>query len=114
MAGTEAVIKVSAMHPDIEQDCVDCAAHALETFQEQKALAQWIKRELDLKYGPTWHCICGRQFGSYVSHHDRSFLYFFIGDLGFLIWKTEPESSAEAKKMQQQQQQPAASQPRSG
>jgi dynein light chain LC8-type len=89
MAGTEAIVKISSMHPDIEQDCVDCASHALTTLKEQKAIAQWIKRELDQKYGPTWHVICGRQFGSYVSHHDRSFIYFFIGDLGFLMWKTE-------------------------
>ena len=97
MAGTTAVIKVSAMHADIEQDCVDCAAQALSTLQEQKALAQWIKRELDQKYGAVWHVICGRQFGSYVSHHERSFVYFFIGDLGFLIWRTEPTPAVQGR-----------------
>lgn len=30
-----------------------------------------IKREFDKKYGPTWHCIVGRNFGSYVTHEVR-------------------------------------------
>ncbi len=90
MAGTEVVVKISAMHRDIEQDCVDCAAFALTKLNEQKAIAQWIKRELDKKYGHTWHVIVGRHFGSFVSHDDKNYLYFFISDLGFLVWKTSP------------------------
>eukprot|EP00744_Colponema_vietnamica_P016241 GILI01022778.1.p2 GENE.GILI01022778.1~~GILI01022778.1.p2 ORF type:complete len:140 (-),score=25.24 GILI01022778.1:89-508(-) len=91
MAGTKAVIKISAMKPDIEQDCVDAASHALleRKLVEQRAIAQFIKRELDSKYGPTWHVIVGRSFGSYLSHDDQNFVYFFIGDCGFLIWRTE-------------------------
>lgn len=95
MAGTEAVIKISAVPSDIEQDCVDCAAHALfdKQIKEQTAIAQFMKRELDRKYGSTWHCIVGRQFGSYVSHDDKNYLYFFIGDVGFLVWATNSQPS---------------------
>ena len=89
MAGTKAIVKLSAMKEDIEQDCVDCAAEALRQFQEQRAIAQWMKRELDSKYGAVWHVIVGHSFGSYVSHDDTSFVYFFIGDVGFLVWKTK-------------------------
>lgn len=95
MSGTEAVIKISAVSPDVEQDCVDCAAHALfeKNLTEQTAIAQFMKRELDRKYGSVWHCIVGRHFGSYVSHDDKNFLYFFIGDCGFLIWATNAQPS---------------------
>lgn len=95
MAGTSAVVKISAMHPDIEQDCVDCASHALHGLglEEQKAVAQYIKRELDSKYGGVWHVIVGRSFGSFVAHDDRSCVYFFLGDVGFLIWRTESAKS---------------------
>eukprot|EP00758_Cryptobia_borreli_P012474 Tbor_TRINITY_DN5750_c3_g6::TRINITY_DN5750_c3_g6_i2::g.19541::m.19541/K10418/DYNLL; dynein light chain LC8-type len=91
MSGTKAIVKISAMGPDIEQDCIDCAAYALldKKLTEQRAIAQFIKRELDRKYGTVWHVIVGLSFGSYVSHDDQSFLYFFIGDNGFLIWRTE-------------------------
>lgn len=95
MAGTAAVVKISAMHPDIEQDCVDCASHALHVLKldEQKAVAQWIKREMDQKYGFVWHVIVGRQFGSFVAHDDKSFIYFFLGDVGFLMWRTQSTQS---------------------
>lgn len=88
MTGAVAVVKLSAMRPDIEQDCVDCAAEALTRFTEQRAIAQWMKRELDSKYGAVWHVIVGHSFGSYVGHEDTSFVYYFIGDVGFLVWRT--------------------------
>jgi hypothetical protein len=90
MAGTKAVVKISAVSPDVEQDCIDCAAFALRELRlsEQTAIAQFVKRELDQKYGSLWHCVVGRQFGSYVSHDNGHFLYFFIDDCGFLIWRT--------------------------
>lgn len=40
-----------------------------------------IKKEFDKKYGPTWHCIVGRNFGSYVTHETKHFLYFYLGQV---------------------------------
>ncbi|RNF04864.1 dynein light chain [Trypanosoma rangeli] len=90
MAGTIAVVKESAMSQELQQDCVDCAAYALRELglHEQTAIAQFIKRELDSKYGSRFHCIVGRSFGSYVGHDGQYFIYFLIGDCAFLIWRT--------------------------
>ena len=88
MAGTKAVIKLSVLQRDVEQDVVDCAAEALTRFEEQRSVAQFMKRELDRKYGNTWHVIVGHAFGSFVTHEERSHLYFFIRDVGFLVWRT--------------------------
>ncbi|KAG8343348.1 putative Dynein light chain type 1 [Trypanosoma vivax] len=90
MAGTAAVVKDSVMSRELQQDCVDCAAHALNVMnlREQTAIAQFIVRELDSKYGSRFHCIVGRSFGSYVGHDGQYFIYFFIGDCAFLIWRT--------------------------
>ena len=95
MTGTRAIIKISAMSPDLEQDCVSCAAYALKekNLVEQRSIAQFIKRELDRKYGFVWHVIVGRSFGSYVAHDEQNFCYFFIGDCAFLIWRTESKPS---------------------
>jgi hypothetical protein len=30
----------------------------------------------------------GHSFGSFVTHEERSHLYFFIGTVGFLVWRT--------------------------
>lgn len=83
-----AVVSISDMHDDLQQDVVDCAVHALRQFSEQKAVAQFVKRELDAKYGLQWHVIVGRDFGSYVAHEPGDFSYFFAGDFAFLVWRT--------------------------
>lgn len=31
------------------------------------------------KYNPTWHCVVGRNFGSYVTHETKHFIYFYLG-----------------------------------
>ena len=53
------------------QDAVDCATAALEKFNVEKDIAAYIKKEFDKTYNPTWHCIVGRNFGSYVTHETR-------------------------------------------
>lgn len=40
-----------------------------------------IKKEFDKKYGPTWHCVVGRNFGSYVTHETKNFVYFYLGQV---------------------------------
>ncbi|RZC58097.1 hypothetical protein C5167_005395 [Papaver somniferum] len=53
----------------------------------QIALA--IKKEFDASYGPAWHCIVGKSFGSFVTHSPGGFLYFSIDNLYLLLFKTE-------------------------
>eukprot|EP00760_Papus_ankaliazontas_P022719 PhM_4_TR18954/c0_g1_i1/m.8818/K10418/DYNLL; dynein light chain LC8-type len=88
MAGTEAIIKSSAMQRDMEQDAVDCASHAFQLYKDQKDIAQFIKREFDNKYNPLWHVIVGRHFASYVAHDVKDHVYFFLGDVGILVWRS--------------------------
>ena len=45
-----------------------------------------IKKEFDKKYGPTWHCIVGRNFGSYVTHETKNFIYFYLGQVAVLLF----------------------------
>lgn len=92
MAGTEAVIKESAMAWDRQQDCVDCVSHALHVLHltDQSAIAQFIKTELDAKYGHRWHCIVGHDFGSFVGHTGKDFVYMQVNkDLFIMIWRME-------------------------
>ena len=37
-----------------------------------------LKKEFDKKYNPTWHCVVGRNFGSYVTHETKHFIYFYL------------------------------------
>ncbi|KAK7244309.1 hypothetical protein RIF29_39129 [Crotalaria pallida] len=52
-------------------------------------LARALKKEFDSAYGPAWHCVIGKSFGSFVSHTGGGFLYFSIDSLSVLLFKTE-------------------------
>ncbi|KAK6934272.1 Dynein light chain, type 1/2 [Dillenia turbinata] len=52
-------------------------------------IARALKKEFDMAYGPAWHCIVGKSFGSYVTHSPGGFVYFSIDTLSFLLFKTE-------------------------
>lgn len=73
MSDRKAVIKNADMSEEMQQDAVDCATQAMEKYNIEKDIAAFIKREFDKKYNPTWHCIVGRNFGSYVTHETKVF-----------------------------------------
>lgn len=113
MSERKAVIKNADMSEDMQQDAVDCATQALEKYNIEKVcqavhwsgvvglywtahlwlqffqdIAAYIKKEFDKKYNPTWHCIVGRNFGSYVTHETRHFIYFYLGQVAILLFKS--------------------------
>lgn len=88
MCDRKAVIKNADMSEEMQQDAVDCATQALEKFNIEKDIAAYIKKEFDKKYNPTWHCIVGRNFGSYVTHETRHFIYFYLGQVAILLFKS--------------------------
>lgn len=52
-------------------------------------LARALKKDFDDVYGPAWHCVVGKNFGSFVTHSPGGFLYFSIESLSVLLFKTE-------------------------
>lgn len=58
------------------------------SIEKLKDIAAMIKKELDQRYGLTWHCIVGKNFGSYVTHETKHFIYFYIGPVAILVFKT--------------------------
>ncbi|KAJ8978788.1 hypothetical protein NQ317_015512 [Molorchus minor] len=94
MTDRKAVIKNADMSEDMQQDAVDCATQAIEKYNIEKDIAAYIKKEFDKKYNPTWHCIVGRNFGSYVTHETRHFIYFYLGQVAILLFKSGCRRSA--------------------
>ncbi|CAK9045658.1 Dynein light chain 2, partial [Durusdinium trenchii] len=87
MADRKAVIKNADMAEDMQQDAIDCATQALEKYNIEKDIAAFMKKEFDKKYNPTWHCVVGRNFGSYVTHETKHFIYFYLGQVAILLFK---------------------------
>jgi dynein light chain LC8-type len=82
------VIKNVDMSDEMQAVALEVAAQAQEKYTIEKDMAAHIKREFDKRYNPTWHCIVGRNFGSYVTHETKHFIYFYIGQMAFLLFKS--------------------------
>ncbi|XP_028320584.1 dynein light chain 2, cytoplasmic-like [Gouania willdenowi] len=72
MSDKKAVIKNANMSDEMQQDAVDCAMTAVE-----KDIAAFVKKELDEKYNPTWHCI-----------DSKHLIYFYLGQVAILLFKS--------------------------
>ena len=42
---------------------------------------------MDKLYGPPWHCIVGKGFGSGVTYKNNHFLYMYISNKAIMIYK---------------------------
>lgn len=83
----EESIKTYDMSEDMIKYSVSTARSAMSKYVIEKDIAGYIKRDFDNKFGANWHCIVGKQFGSYVSHESKHYIYFYIGELSFLLFK---------------------------
>jgi len=94
MSQPQAVVKLSEFDresPDdqrMQEAIISYAQYALEHFSGEKEMSAYIKHELDRHYMPTWHVAVGRGFGGCASHEERRFIYFYIGQMGFMVFKT--------------------------
>ncbi|KAL2125191.1 hypothetical protein VTJ04DRAFT_1556 [Mycothermus thermophilus] len=82
-------VKSADMNEDLQQEVFDVAKEAVSKFPIEKDIAQYIKRTMDERKGPTWHCIVGRNYGSFVTHETKHFLYFYCGHVAILLFKTQ-------------------------
>jgi dynein light chain LC8-type len=88
MSDKKPVIKNVDMSDELQHDAIELATQAMEKFTVEKDIAAHIKREFDRKHGPMWHCIVGRHFGSYVTHETKHFIYFYMGPMAVLLFKS--------------------------
>ncbi|KAL6773975.1 LC8 [Auxenochlorella protothecoides x Auxenochlorella symbiontica] len=82
------LIKSCDMSQEMQDHAVSSSQAAVEKFTIEKDMAAYIKKDFDSKYGPTWHCIVGRNFGSYVTHESKHFIYFYLGPQAILLFKS--------------------------
>ncbi|KAK4047399.1 Dynein light chain [Microbotryomycetes sp. JL201] len=92
----EAIVKAADMPEEasgllwsisMQQKAIEIAKEALQNNKIEKDIASHIKREADKLWEPTWHVVIGRSFGSYVTHTSGNFIYMYINQLAFLIFK---------------------------
>ena len=80
------------MNADMTKEMIEEARdHALKAFEaetHEKAIASHIKREFERKHKGIWHCIVGKNFGSYVTHETKAYIYLYVGQMAVLLWKS--------------------------
>jgi len=90
-AGTEerkAIIKMVDMPEEMQNAAIECATQALEKFSIENDIAAYIKKGFDDKYNCTWHCVVGQDFGASVRGESKCFIYFGLGHVGVLLFKS--------------------------
>ncbi|NWZ83524.1 DYL1 protein, partial [Poecile atricapillus] len=73
MSDRKAVIKNADMSEEMQQDSVECATQALEKYNIEKDIAAHIKK-VDV--------------GFYVTHETKHFIYFYLGQVAILLFKS--------------------------
>lgn len=85
---SSATIKLSEMTKDMENFAFYCALEGLTKKSNEQEIAGFIRKEFETRYGPTWNCFVGRNFGSYVTHEENQYIYFYVGQMGVLLFKS--------------------------
>ncbi|CAN4114001.1 unnamed protein product [Withania somnifera] len=78
-------MRASDMSCSLQNHAFKCARENLDAMACGKH-----DKEFDSTYGPTWHCIVGVNFGSYVTHPIGGFLYFSIDQVYVFRTVVEP------------------------
>ncbi|KAJ1941462.1 hypothetical protein FBU59_003492 [Linderina macrospora] len=81
-------VKSVDMSEAMQNEIVALASKAFDENKLEKDIAAHVKREADRQFGPTWHVVVGRNFGSYVTHETGNFIYFYVDHTAVLLFKS--------------------------
>lgn len=76
------------MSKEMIKDVRDLVISSFESFSKECLVATFIKKEMVKKYKGVWHCIVGKNFGSFVTHEMKGYIYLTFGEVAVLLWKT--------------------------
>ncbi|GMM38398.1 dynein light chain [Saccharomycopsis crataegensis] len=83
------VIKSVDMSQELQDYVFDKIAELSKDGEKpEKEVASLLKKDLDENQGHVWHVIVGTDFGSYITHEAGKFIYFYIGERAYMVFKT--------------------------
>lgn len=89
-AADERIVIVNTDCPAEFLDVIKSEALMCTTkFNTHREMAEHLKKKFDELDGPTWNCIVGNNFAANVRHICERFAYFYIDQLGFLLFKAQ-------------------------
>ncbi|KAI3474143.1 hypothetical protein Pfo_028931 [Paulownia fortunei] len=85
----KAVVRDTDMPDALQNHAMELAYQALDLHEvsDCQSIAHYMKKNFDESYGPTWHCVVGKDFGSCITHLSGSFIFFCVEMMVFLLFK---------------------------
>jgi dynein light chain LC8-type len=83
-----AVMKICEMDPEMQAFALEIGMTAAQQKSGEQEIASYIKKTFEEKYQPNWHCVVGRNFGAHVTFEAKHYIYFYIGQMGILLFKS--------------------------
>lgn len=61
----------------------------MQPFSSLRAMREFDSPcALAAQYGGVWHCIVGRNFGSFITHEAKHQIFYYRGQTAILLFKT--------------------------
>lgn len=74
----DVIVKAADMSEERQATIIDICREALLKYTVESEVAAHIKKGVEAIDSPTWHCVVGVSFGSYVAHTRDHFLHLKI------------------------------------
>nr|CAH8830127.1 unnamed protein product [Trichobilharzia regenti] len=88
MTSKTSLVKNADMPEELKENVINICIEAVEKYSVEKDVASYIKKECDRLHKPSWHCIVGKNFGSYITHEAGCFIYLFIDNVAIQLFKS--------------------------
>ena len=72
---------------EMRNDALAQGALAVAKYPTEKEAASAIKAFFDAKYARNWHCVVGKNFAAHMSYENKTFIFFYVGQVGVLLYK---------------------------
>lgn len=72
------------MTDQLKNEVLKKAQEGLDLFNTELQIAKYLRSHFEKSFlNSVWHCFVGRKFGSYVTHEQGYYIYFYIGQTAF-------------------------------
>ena len=61
---------------------------AIQVYCDEDSIAKFISDNFNQKYFPSWSCVVGKNFGSYITTQEKTHCIQKIGPFTIEIWKS--------------------------
>ncbi|KAE9548403.1 hypothetical protein FO519_008384 [Halicephalobus sp. NKZ332] len=87
MGNNKIIIQAAGMPHEMAQDATAYALLGFEKFKQPMAVAEFMKKEFDRKYGGKWYCFIGSFASATVNHDPDCYIRLHYGKEKIVFFK---------------------------